>query len=401
MPNVTDCIKQVILENKFHILPLFSVRPNNTCSCGKLDCPSPGKHPLLRYNWKIVASNKPEKVEEWLSLSHKMNFGLATGRKSEKTGKYLVVVDVDAAEHPIIKELSFTFHYRTGSGGWHFWFWTSAPTKNTASHLADKVDTRGQDGYVVIPPSKHVRGAYGEVSHNNIQDLPEKFLKALSARKTTKTNKKPAATKTQPHPNSPLSDWTSGTVESVREKMKTEIVPVGVRNIVLHRLLSSDRAKGAERSSLEKNSRAYLKQFENYTDFFDEATQVIDSVMKYPAFNTSFEKVNEIYFSWLKKNKPNMKVEPEEVRALKNGDKEFFSSLRPWSGDNNTPRSSLQEITQARMLFLREEKRLVHVSNYKPQLLAKKLTSLGFTRTRTAKANLWNVALPEKITRAR
>lgn len=42
-----------------------------------------------------------------------MNFGLATGRKSEKSGKYLVVVDVDAAEHPIIKKLSFTFHSLT------------------------------------------------------------------------------------------------------------------------------------------------------------------------------------------------------------------------------------------------------------------------------------------------
>lgn len=399
--NLATTIKQIILENKFHILPLFSIRLNNTCSCGESNCPSPGKHPLLRYNWKIVANNKPEKVEEWFSLSHKMNFGLATGRKSEKTGKYLVVVDVDTQEHPILKELSSTFHYRTGSGGWHFWFWTTTPTKNTASRLANKVDTRGQDGYVVIPPSKHVRGVYGKISQNEIQDLPEKFLKVLTTRKTSKNTKKPTGTPTRSHTNLSLSDWSSGPIELVREKMKTEIVPVGVRNIVLHRLLSSDRAKGAERSLLERNSRIYLEQFENYTDFFDEATQVVDSVMNYPAFNTSFEKVNEIYFSWLKKNKPNMKVEPEEVRALKNGDKEFFSSLRPWSGDNNTPRSSLQEITQARMRFLKEEKKLVHVSNYKPQLLAKKLTSLGFTKTRTAKANLWNVALPEKITRAR
>lgn len=393
-------IKQIILENKFHILPLYSIRLNSTCSCGKADCSSPGKHPLFRYNWKIIASNKPEKVEEWFSLSHKMNFGLATGRKSEKTGKYLAVVDVDAVEHPIIKELSFTFHYRTGSGGWHFWFWTSAPIKNTASHLADKVDTRGQDGYVVIPPSKHIRGAYGEVSHNEIQDLPEKFLKALSERRTAQTTKKSTvvSSKQQSRQQTPLSDWSSGTVESVREKMKTEIVPVGVRNIVLHRLLSSDRAKGAERSVLEKNSCAYLKQFENYCEFFDEATQIIDSVMRYPAFNTSFEKVNEIYFSWLRKNKPNLKIGLEEVRALKDGDREFFSSLRPWT--DKEPKSSLQEIIQARMLFLKKEKCLVHVSNYKPQLMAKKLESLGFTKSRTAKANLWNVALPAQIARA-
>lgn len=391
-------IKQIILENKFHILPLYSIRLNNTCSCGEQNCASPGKHPLFRYNWKIIASNKPEKVEEWFSLSHKMNFGLATGRKSEKTGKYLIVVDVDAADHPIIKELSSTFHYRTGSGGWHFWFWTSTPTKNTASHLADKVDTRGQDGYVVIPPSKHTRGTYGEVCPNEIQDLPEKFLNALKSRKSTKTQKT-TTTKSKMAAKSSLSGWSTGTIEHVREKMKTEPVPVGVRNIVLHRLLSSDRAKGAERAQLEKLCSAYLKRFENYCEFFDEATQVIDSVTKYPAFNTSFEKVNEIYFSWLKKNKPNLKIGLEEVRALKDGDREFFSSLRPWT--DKEPKSSLQEIIQARMLFLKEEKCLVHVSNYKPQLMAKKLESLGFTKSRTAKANLWNVALPEKIAQAR
>ena len=80
-------ISDIILQNELYILPLYSIREGGVCSCGKEDCSAPGKHPLFRYNWKIIASNKPEKVLNWLEAYNKMNIGLATGRLSKVTNK--------------------------------------------------------------------------------------------------------------------------------------------------------------------------------------------------------------------------------------------------------------------------------------------------------------------------
>jgi hypothetical protein len=71
-------ISDIILKNELYILPLYSIR-EGMCSCGKADCSAPGKHPLFRYNWKVIASNKAEKVLDWFESYNKMNFGLATG----------------------------------------------------------------------------------------------------------------------------------------------------------------------------------------------------------------------------------------------------------------------------------------------------------------------------------
>jgi hypothetical protein len=158
----------------------------------------------------------------------------------------------------------------------------------------------------------------------------------------------------------------------------------------MHRLLCSDRARGALKSQLRKNAWTYVKSFSNPVDFGVELERIIDSVMRYPAYNNSHEKVNELYVSWLKKNR-RIELEPAEVKSLTSTDSAFFALLRP--ADPKLHRCSLQQVLDARMAYMRSMG-LVHISNYKVQLLAKKLTELGFTRTRTAKGNWWNVFLP-------
>ena len=388
MEQTLATISQVILDNQLYILPLYSIQ-NNQCTCGKQDCTSPGKHPLFKYNWKVIASNKPEKITEWFSAHKKMNFGLATGRYSKTTKKYLVVVDVDAIEHPILHELPQTFSYRTGSGGHHLWFWSQYPIKNSVSLLADKVDVRGTDGYVVIPPSNHRKGNYNNINNLPIADLPKDVVSKLFDNKP----KAVKAKKTQVKPTTDCSVWSIETVDKVREMMKTTPVPEGVRNTVMHRLLSSDRARGAQRTELETNAHSYLQYFYKPQEFSGEIDMVVQSVMRYPAYNNSHEKVNELYVAWLKKNRKT-KLTTEEVSSLETQDKTFFSMLQV--ADIKQERATLDQITKARLDYLKGVG-LEHISNYKPQLLAKKLIDLGFQRHRTAKGNFWNVSLPKPL----
>jgi hypothetical protein len=383
---------EIILKNELYILPLYSIKEGGMCSCDKADCSAPGKHPLFRYNWKIIASNKADKVLNWLEAYNKMNFGLATGRLSKVTNKYLIVIDVDESDHPLIKTLPNTFSYRTGSGGYHFWFWSKYPIKNSVSFLANKVDIRGTDGYVVIPPSKHYKGLYNNINNAEIADLPKPILsKLLEKPIVLKPSTKPKKKSTP----SVASIWASEPVPVIRDMMQTQLVPEGVRNVVMHRLLSSDRAKGSLKHNLETNARIYLKRFENPETFRNELATIINSALTYPAYNNNYQKVNEHYIAWLKKNYKN-KIPPKDLLAtLDMLDNEFFGLLTA------LPRSvngrSLEEILEARKAYMRSKGHVDFVSNYKPQLLAKKLISLGFTKTRTAKRNIWNVVLPQEI----
>jgi putative DNA primase/helicase len=386
-----ETISNIILKNELYILPLYSIREGGVCSCGKEDCSSPGKHPLFRYNWKIIASNKPEKVMDWFESYKKMNFGLATGRLSKVTNKYLVVIDVDATDHPFLKTLPDTFSYRTGSGGYHFWFWSKYPVKNSVSLLADKVDVRGTDGYVVIPPSKHKKGNYNTINNVDIADLPQRILTLLLAKPKVVVSCASPNTKTK-QPALKNNLWTTQSVPEIRIMMQSQLVPEGVRNVVMHRLLSSDRAKGCLKRDLQTNARVYLKTFEHPQTFKTELPAIINSVLTYPAYNNNHEKINEQYVAWLKNNR-NIKLTPKEANALVALDNTFFALLQPT--DIKQHRVTLEQVLNARMSWLKSQGQK-YISNYKTQLLAKKLTSLGFKRTRTAKGNWWNVYLPEQ-----
>ena len=81
----------------------------------------------------------------------------------------------------------------------------------------------------------------------------------------------------------------------------------------------------------------------------------------------------------------------KEAKSLVTEDNRFFDLLQPT--DIKQHRVTLQQILDNRIDWLKAQGQQ-HISNYKTQLLAKKLTELGFRRTRTAKGNWWNVLLP-------
>jgi hypothetical protein len=386
-------ISKTVFDNQLYILPLYSIREGGACSCGKADCGAPGKHPLFRYNWKIIATNDQEKIKNWFQAYNKMNFGLATGRYSKITEKYLIVIDVDAPEHEVLNHLPETFCYRTGSGGWHLWYWSKYPIKNSVSLFADKVDVRGTDGYVVIPPSKHKKGSYASIKNVPIADLPESVMKLLLNKQ--KKPKEKSDIKTKVKTTTVLtSSWNTEPIRDLRDKFSLGIkVPEGVRNVVMHRLLSSDRARGALKNELEINAQNYLQYFDNPATLASELEIIVESVLKYPAYNNSHEKVNELYVSWLKKNTKS-NVPNDLLDKLDQIDNEFFSNLKPC--DSKSGYCTLENLMSSRITYM-SLRGFTKISVYKTQLFAKKLLDLGFTKRRTAKGNFWNITLDNAI----
>ena len=411
---LVTCFSEFLFQNGLEIFPLHSVS-DGKCTCKLVSCTSQGKHPLFRKNWKHVASSDMSRMIGWLSSSTN-NVAVATGKFSEKTHKFLVVIDVDSPEHPLLQELPKTFRYRTGRSGHHLWYWSKFPIANSVSKLAPSVDIRGQNGYVVIPPSRHVSGnsyLFDNLNPNEvfceIADLPQFVIDRLDFRSksdasqrkvapssSSSKKKLPSTTKgtvTVKTPFETLEKWSICSVSDIRAFLLTEKIPVGVRNNVIHRLLSSDRARGASETTLWTNARKYVSQCEGsadqpITDF--ELSATISQVLKYSAYNTSHEKVNETFFAYMSRSKKQLDVGDEEKKKIVTADEQFFRDVcKPAQGGEFL---SLECIAKARETFM-QRLGLVRYSKYPPPLLAKKLQACGFIRKRTNRGNIWNVAI--------
>src|SRR5919106_4663568 len=145
------------------VLPLHWVH-HGACTCGNVDCPSPGKHPRTTNGLKD-ATTDPAQIQEWWQRWPKANVGIATGSGS---GLAVAVIDLDvhkggleswaglAAQDGPVETLSVI----TGSGGRHLYFWApeEVPLKSTADRIASGIDTRAEGGYVVVLPSIHFSG---------------------------------------------------------------------------------------------------------------------------------------------------------------------------------------------------------------------------------------------------
>lgn len=151
------------------VLPLHSIR-DGRCTCGKTDCPSPGKHPRTKGGVKD-ATRDPSQIRAWWSTWPEAHVGVATGAPSG-----VWVLDVDdgpdvhgSADLAALEErhgrLPPTLEARTGSGGRHFvWRMTreAEALRNRARLKIDGrttgLDVRATGGYVVVAPSGHESG---------------------------------------------------------------------------------------------------------------------------------------------------------------------------------------------------------------------------------------------------
>ncbi len=159
-PLLDAALKYVSLG--WSVIPLYSVH-GGLCSCRNSNCQDQGKHP--RVTWTPHQSRRATEgdVREWWRRWPDANIGVVTGAISG-----LIVLDVDGERGretlaSMGLEVPLTVCAMTGGGGWHHYLThPGRDHRNTQSDVGPKIDTRGDGGYVVAPPSRHLSGTnYG------------------------------------------------------------------------------------------------------------------------------------------------------------------------------------------------------------------------------------------------
>ena len=122
----------------------------------------PGKEPMTAHGVKDATTDQ-DVISQWWDSCPDANIGIATGSRSGG----LVVIDLDIDEdrglngYEVLREwqqehgeFPETWQSITGRGGYHLFYRDAARNSNRAA-LYEGVDIRGENGYVVAPPSVH------------------------------------------------------------------------------------------------------------------------------------------------------------------------------------------------------------------------------------------------------
>lgn len=137
------------------------------CSCWKDGCNRAGKHPMTP-NGLNDATFDEVLASKWFDVPyHAPNVGIRTGLAGEGSGFIALDIDPKHDGHDTLAELVAehgplppTPTTRTGSGGAHHLF--EHPGKGTViknhTSLFKGIDVRGDNGYIVVPPSRHKSG---------------------------------------------------------------------------------------------------------------------------------------------------------------------------------------------------------------------------------------------------
>ena len=172
------------LARGWPVVPTHTVT-DGRCSCPKADCTSQGKHP--RVAWKRYQDALPEQgeVETWWTKWPTANIAVLTGAFSG-----VVVVDIDPLHggDDSLYDLHLpdvdteTLTSRTGRGGRHFWYQHPGYEVRNRAGLRPGIDFRGDDGYVVVPPSRTTGPYLWEGTTDEPAPLPEAFRVLLRER---------------------------------------------------------------------------------------------------------------------------------------------------------------------------------------------------------------------------
>jgi len=167
----------------FSVIPVYTVDELGVCSCRKREqCHSAGKHPAL--NWQKFTQKRADDdtLRVWFDgMDHSHNIGLVTGSISGN----VFVIDVDVGEGKDGMEalenvqlthddLPITATAKTGSGGKHIFLRAPGGVSigTDKNVLGQGVDVRGEGGFVVAAPSKHISGRRYEFDFDAIADAP-------------------------------------------------------------------------------------------------------------------------------------------------------------------------------------------------------------------------------------
>src|SRR2546428_2118695 len=144
-------------QRGWHVVPLYSIRDDGTCDCGREDCSSPGKHPRTPHG-QDAATPEPAQIRDWWTVWPDANIGIAC----QQSG--ILVLDVDprnggdetlAALIEKFGALPETLTADTGGGGQHYVL--EHPGVKLPAHAGRGLDIK-DDGYIVVAPSLHASG---------------------------------------------------------------------------------------------------------------------------------------------------------------------------------------------------------------------------------------------------
>ena len=171
------------------VFPSHSVDDTGNCSCRMPDCSSPGKHPRTQKGFKDATIDETT-IRGWWEMWPDANVAVPTGESSG-----FDALDVDPrhsgtdsldqmeAEHGSLPD---TIEQITGSGGRHILFRHHDGVGNKIA-LAPGLDVRGDGGYIIVPPSRHVSGRTYEWELSGLPgeipmaEWPDWFVKILES----------------------------------------------------------------------------------------------------------------------------------------------------------------------------------------------------------------------------
>ncbi|MEA1674083.1 bifunctional DNA primase/polymerase [Nitrospirillum sp. BR 11163] len=194
-------------------------------------------------NGCLDATCDPDQIKLWWGANPLLNIGIATGKES---GLWVVDLDVKAGEydgHETLRALCeqhgplpLTATQTTPSGGRHLlWAWPDFKVKNSAKKkLGAGIDTRGEGGYIVAPPSRHPNGGRYAWDKGSMPDdvwplpqAPDWLMEPLR----DKPPKAPAAPAPAPLPSG-LKPYVRAALDQEEAIVRT--APNGARNETLH-----------------------------------------------------------------------------------------------------------------------------------------------------------------------
>ena len=417
-----------------------------TCRSG-IKCASPGKHPQMGRGWQTKKINVNDNNNTWKTQQQKRRVGSSRGNIGIKTGyvaakgKNLIVVDVDDSAHPLLRTLfdSRTLCVRTGSGGYHFYFWSEKSFGNSVSKISSNIDIRGTNGFVVGPGSFHVSGGRyiplaDKDSEFEVKDVPESILRlmhanpsrdmdksknnALAAYKAAVAKKKTSDPKPKQRKKRSISisqesneyAWMvkCDVVDLIDRltKEKDLIVPRGMRHVVMTRLVGHEinrlHAKKIGIRTFQRNIAFYRKKFSGFKkDFLAlEVKKIVDDLIKKDRmkirYNTKKRTLDRVagYAQFMSSRKVHI---PEHTQVLlRRADEYFFKyclkedELGIRNKKNFLP---LREIIKRHKAWVKS--RIGYAFSYSEPDMAVKLKEMGFYRTLWYNTPLWSCQFDE------
>jgi len=185
---MTDTVRHALAyaERGWSVVPVHTVHEGR-CSCGRRDCPAPGKHPRVRWEAAMHERASAEQIVAWWGRWPDANVAIVTGSVSG-----IAVLDIDprgGGDEALARlerrwgPLPPTVEARSGGGGRHAWF--EAHAELPSAVLATGLELKAERGTVIAPPSVHASGGLylwlpgGSPDEIPLAPLPE-WLEALA-----------------------------------------------------------------------------------------------------------------------------------------------------------------------------------------------------------------------------